>query len=107
MGLAGVSPAPSAAQGKPADRRPEVAAIYFPSWHRYDHMDAWHGYGWSEWELIKAAPARFPGHCQPLRPSWGFFDESQPEWAGRQIALAADHDIDVSCSIGTGIPACG
>jgi hypothetical protein len=76
-------------------RRPEVAAIYCPLWHRYDHMDAWHGYGWNEWELLKTAPPRFPGHYQPLRPSWGCFDESDPQWATREIALAADHNIDV------------
>ena len=75
--------------------RPEVVAIYCPLWHRYDHMDAWHGYGWREWELLKSAPPRFPGHRQPLRPSWGFFDESDPEWSRREIDLAADHNIDV------------
>jgi hypothetical protein len=75
--------------------RPEVAAIYCPLWHRYDHMDAWHGYGWCEWELLKTAPARFPGHEQPLRPSWGHFDESDPKWSAREIDLAADHGIDV------------
>jgi hypothetical protein len=76
-------------------RRAEVAAIYCPLWHRYDHMDAWHGYGWCEWELLKTAPPRFPGHHQPLRPSWGFFDESDPKWSEREIDLAADHGIDV------------
>ncbi len=78
-----------------ARSRPQVAAIYCPLWHRYDHMDAWHGYGWTEWELLKAAPSRFPGHRQPLRPSWGFFDESDPKWSSREIDLAADHNIDV------------
>ena len=44
--------------------RPEVAAIYCPLWHRYDHMDAWHGYGWNEWELLKTAPrAGSIGRC--------------------------------------------
>ena len=75
--------------------RPEVVAIYCPLWHRYDHMDSWHGYGWNEWELLKTAPPRFPGHHQPLRPSWGCFDESDPKWSSREIALAADHNIDV------------
>lgn len=84
------------AEGKArSPRRPEVVAIYCPLWHRYDHMDAWHGYGWREWELLKSAPPRFPGHRQPLRPSWGFFDESDPEWSRREIDLAADHNIDV------------
>jgi hypothetical protein len=75
--------------------RPEIAAIYCPLWHRYDHMDSWHGAGWTEWELLKTAPRRFRGHYQPLRPSWGCFDESDPKWSTREIALAADHNIDV------------
>ena len=87
----------SAAEGKTASSPsgPAVAAIYCPLWHRYDHMDAWHGYGWCEWELVKSAPARFPGHYQPLRPAWGFFDESDPKWSQREIDLAAEHNIDV------------
>jgi hypothetical protein len=84
-----------AAEGQPAIHRPEVVAIYCPLWHRYDHMDSWHGPGWTEWELLKTAPARFPGHRQPLVPTWGCFDESDPEWAAREIDLAADHGIDV------------
>ena len=75
--------------------RPDVVAIYCPLWHRYEHMDSWRGYGWTEWELLKNAPPRFPGHYQPLRPSWGCFDESDPKWSAREIDLAADHHIDV------------
>ena len=58
-------------------------------------MDSWHGYGWNEWELLKTAPPRFIGHHQPLRPSWGYFDESDPQWSFREIELAADHGINV------------
>jgi hypothetical protein len=76
-------------------RRPEVVAIYCPLWHNYDHASSWKGEGWCEWELAKAAVPRFPGHYQPLRPSWGFFDESDPKWSKREIELAAEHGIDV------------
>ena len=90
------SPAFAADTQTPVARpRPQVVAIYCPLWHRYDHMDSWHGYGWNEWELLKTAPQRFPGHYQPLHPSWGCFDESDHQWASREIALAADHHIDV------------
>lgn len=75
--------------------RPEVAVIYCPLWHNYDHASAWKGEGWCEWELLKAAKPRFPGHRLPLRPTWGCFDESDPRWAAREIDLAADHGIDV------------
>ena len=75
--------------------RPTVMAIYCPLWHRHDHMDSWKGEGWNEWELVKSAKPRFPGHYQPIRPSWGLFDESDPKWAAKEIDLAADNGIDV------------
>ena len=75
--------------------RPEVVAIYYPHWHNYDHGSSWKGEGWTEWEGLKAAVPRFPGHHQPLKPLWGYFDESDPKWAAKEIDLAADHGIDV------------
>lgn len=75
--------------------RPEVAAIYCPLWHNYDHASSWKGEGWCEWELLKAAKPRFKGHYQPYRPTWGCFDESDPKWSAKEIALAADHGVDV------------
>ena len=78
-----------------ASRRPAVMAVYYPHWHNYDHGTAWKGEGWTEWEGVKAAPARFPGHHQPLKPTWGYFDESDPKWVEREIDLAADHGVDV------------
>lgn len=96
LGLAGpLAGAAGAAPSPGPSRRPEVVAIYFPHWHRYDHMDSWHGFGWTEWELVKSAPPRFAGHYQPLRPAWGYFDDSDPAWSQREIDLAADHGIDV------------
>jgi len=85
----------AAAPKKASHPRPTVMAVYCPLWHRYDHMDSWKGYGWNEWELVKAATPRFPGHYQPLKPTWGCFDESDPKWAAKEIDLAADSGIDV------------
>jgi len=76
-------------------KRPEVVAVYYPHWHSYDHGSAWKGDGWTEWEGLKAAVPRFPGHQQPKKPSWGCFDESDPKWVAREINLAADHGITV------------
>jgi hypothetical protein len=75
--------------------RSEIVAVYYPHWHNYDHGSSWKGEGWTEWEGLKAAVPRFPGHHQPLKPSWGCFDESDPKWSAREIDLAADHGIDV------------
>ena len=91
--LAGSTTADAAPQAR--TRRPSVMAVYYPHWHNYDHGSAWKGEGWTEWEGVKAAVPRFPGHHQPLIPSWGYFDESDPKWTAREIDLAADHGIDV------------
>ncbi|MDR3708473.1 MAG: glycoside hydrolase family 99-like domain-containing protein [Capsulimonadaceae bacterium] len=71
----------------------EVAAYYFPNYHPDPRNDGWHGAGWTEWELVKAARPRYAGHRQPVVPAWGYFDESDPLWAEREIDLAADHGI--------------
>lgn len=71
----------------------DVAAIYFPSWHPNDHYSAWHGHGFTEWDLIRSAEPLFPGHHQPKVPDWGYFDESDPEWSAKEIDLAADHGV--------------
>ena len=91
-------PAFSAPQAAPEENRPSrpaVVAVYYPHWHAYDHGSAWKGEGWTEWDELKAAVARFPGHHQPLKPLWGYFDESDPKWTAKEIDLAADHGIDV------------
>ena len=72
----------------------QVAAYYFPEYHPDARNDAWHGKGWTEWELMKLAQPRFDGHRQPKVPAWGYFDESDPEWAAREIDLAADSGLD-------------
>lgn len=71
----------------------EVAAVYFPSWHPDAHYSAWYGPGFTEWELIKKARPLYPGHHQPKEPTWGYFDESDPVWAEKQIDLASEHGI--------------
>lgn len=73
--------------------KPEILAVYFPSYHPDAHYAQWYGPEFSEWELMAAARPRFPGHAQPKVPVMGYFDESDPEWAETQIDLAADHGI--------------
>jgi hypothetical protein len=85
----------SATRSFAATRRdPEIAVIYFPGFHRDDHYDSWFGEGWNEWKLTLGAKPRFPGHRFFL-PEWGPFDEADPKWMEKQVALAADHGIGV------------
>ncbi|MBN1419465.1 MAG: glycoside hydrolase family 99-like domain-containing protein [Planctomycetes bacterium] len=76
-------------------RRIAVACYYFPNYHPGDpRNEKAKGEGWSEWELVKAARPRFPGHRQPNVPLWGYADESDPKVMARKIDAAADHGID-------------
>jgi len=50
-----------------------VASYYFGNYHPGDARNTREkGAGWSEWELVKAARPRFPGHAQPKAPLWGY-----------------------------------
>jgi len=72
-----------------------VAAYYFGQFHPNDprNLKVW-GREWSEWELVKDARPRFPGHQQPKVPLWGYEDESDPKVMAKKIDAAADHGID-------------
>ena len=73
----------------------EIAAYYFPNYHPNDPRNqALKGEGWSEWELVKNARPRFPGHHQPNVPLWGYTDESDTNEMARKIKTAADYGID-------------
>jgi len=87
--------APAAAQAPVASGPPiTVASYYFGNYHPGDPRNVKSkGPDWSEWELIKAARPRFPGHDQPKVPLWGYKDESDPKVMSQKIAAAADHGI--------------
>jgi hypothetical protein len=88
------APATTPAASAPQSKSLEVAAIYFPSYHRDPHYDTWFGEGWNEWVLLKDTPPRFPGHIIN-RPAWGYYDEADPKWMAKQIDTAVEHGIDV------------
>ena len=72
-----------------------VAAYYFPNYHTNDPKNInTKGEGWSEWELVKAARPRFPGHLQPKVPAWGYVDEKDPEVMAKKIKVASENGID-------------
>jgi hypothetical protein len=74
--------------------KPTVACYYFPNYHVDPRNEAQHGEGWTEWELVRRAEPRFPGHEQPKAPHWGYEDEADPEVMARKIEAAAGHGID-------------
>lgn len=73
----------------------EIAAYYFPNWHVDPLNEAAHGRGWTEWEVVKSARARFAGHRQPKVPVWGYEDETDPNVMARKIDAARNHGVDI------------
>ena len=67
----------------------QIAAYYFPNFHLDPRNEVWHGKGWTEWNLVRAAAPRFEGHVQPKVPAWGYEDESDPAVMAKKIDAAA------------------
>ena len=51
--------------------------------------------GYGEWQTVRAAEAKFPGHQWPRRPRWGYVNEADPRVMEMQIDAAADHGVNV------------
>ncbi|MCY0898659.1 MAG: glycoside hydrolase family 99-like domain-containing protein [Firmicutes bacterium] len=73
----------------------DIAAYYFPNYHIDATNEEVHGPGWTEWELVKHATPRFPGHQQPKVPLWGYEDESAPAVMQKKIDAAVDAGINI------------
>jgi len=71
-----------------------LATYYFPFSHVDPLNERFHGKGWTEWELMRLAQPRFPGHRQPRLPLWGFEDDSDPEVMARKVKAASAHGLD-------------
>lgn len=51
--------------------------------------------GNGEWETVRKAQPKFPGHTWPRRPLWGYCNEADPRVMEMQIDAAADHGVNV------------
>lgn len=50
--------------------------------------------GMGEWQTVKEATPRFPGHQWPRRPVWGYVNEADPYVMEMEIAAAVDHGVN-------------
>jgi hypothetical protein len=69
---------PASAAAAPAATSFLTAAYYFGNFHIDPRNEKAHGARWTEWNLVRSATPRFPGHHQPKIPLWGYADESNP-----------------------------
>ncbi len=80
--------------GRASGDSPEVLAFYLPQFHQVSENDAWHGPGFTEWNVVVRSKPLYPGHRQPDLPGeLGFYDLRVPETRYRQAQLARDHGI--------------
>ena len=72
-------------------------AVYYPHWHQYPKGTEWFGEKWSqgEWDFVKTAVPRYPGHNVPVKPLPGYLNGKDPKDVEKEIALASNAGIDV------------
>lgn len=71
-----------------------VAAYYFPNWHVDPVNQLRKKSSWTEWETLKAARPKFPGHLQPKIPIWGYEMEDSPDVMSKKIDVAVNNGVN-------------
>jgi hypothetical protein len=71
-----------------------IAAYYYACTHPDPRWDKNKYPGYTEWDEIKSAKPRFPGHIQPNPPVWGYQNEAKPAVMAQKIAAAADYGVN-------------
>jgi hypothetical protein len=81
---------------KPDPRLYDVAAYIWPSYTGDEpRTRMFWPEGNGEWETVRKAAAKFPGHTWPRRPLWGYCNEADPRVMEMQIDAAVDHGVNV------------
>ena len=74
----------------------DIAAYIWPSYTGDEPRSRifWpEGYG--EWQTVKKAEAKFPGHTWPRKPLWGYVNEADPFVMEMEIEAAVSHGVNV------------
>ncbi|MDR0426063.1 MAG: glycoside hydrolase family 99-like domain-containing protein [Clostridiales bacterium] len=74
----------------------DIAAYVWPSYTGDDpRTRIFWPEGIGEWQTVKNAVSKFPGHSWPRTPLWGYVNEADPYVMEMQINAAADHGVNV------------
>jgi hypothetical protein len=73
----------------------DVAAYVWPAYHDEPRWRRFMPEGQGEWETVRKAFPKFPGHRQPRVPLWGYENEADPRVMAKKIDAAAGHGVNV------------
>ena len=74
----------------------DVAAYVWPSYGQGEpRATTFWPEGYGEWQTVRLAQPKFPGHCEPRKPVWGFVNESDADVMEMQINAAVRHGVNV------------
>ena len=75
----------------------DVAAYVWPAYQpepRWAELGIFKA-GKGEWQNVWEAVPKWEGHPQPLKPLWGYEDESDPKVVEKKISAAVSHGVNV------------
>lgn len=73
----------------------DIAAYYWPAYHDEPRWRRFMPAGEGEWETVRQARPKFPGHWQPRIPAWGCQDEADPKVMRQKIDAAVRHGVNI------------
>lgn len=77
-------------------RRYDVAAYVWPAYTGDEpRTRIFWPEGMGEWQSVKNAVSKFPGHSWPRRPVWGYVNEADPFVMEMEIEAAVSHGVNV------------
>ena len=78
-----------------AQKRYDIAAFVWPSYHPDDRAKIFWPEGIGEWQTVMTNKAKYAGHEQPRYPLWGYVNEADPYVMEMQINAAVRHGVNV------------
>lgn len=78
-----------------SQKKYDIAAFVWPSYHSDDRAKIFWPDGFGEWQTVMSNKPKFPGHEQPRFPLWGFVNEADPYVMEMQINAATRHGVNV------------
>ena len=73
----------------------DIAAFVWPAYGNDPRSRTFWSEGMGEWQTVRSAKPKFPGHVEPRKPLWGYCNEANPDVMEMQINAATRHGVNV------------